>query len=238
MSGYSKDRGSLQKLLQVAKEEFPEISSFPEEILDQMRNTRNRIVHYGFTPRDDKECAMLLLSAGFPFLKLCYDKFFHFSFEKALSREFSRHLHIASEVFERIETLVDVDPTYCLSALSHQVRWSVRESYLSHWEIDSMQDADGSGAKWNSVELKKKRVEQLLDPCWAFNCPVCGGVETFVCELANDYLIQHQIRLLRGMCADCNLHVPSNALFLADTLCREQVHKEKENIFREYGINY
>jgi hypothetical protein len=48
------------------------------EKLKDLRETRNRIIHYGFSPRDDKECGRLLVETGLPFVTALYRELFGF----------------------------------------------------------------------------------------------------------------------------------------------------------------
>ena len=54
-------RKDLMELLAEAKRQRTELSSFPDSGLDAVRKTRNRIVHEGFIPKDNRESTTLLL---------------------------------------------------------------------------------------------------------------------------------------------------------------------------------
>lgn len=228
---------SLQKLLEKARGQSPRLGSFSKDSLDALRQTRNRIVHYGFSPKDDRLTVALLLSTGIPFLRDCYDGFFDFVLDDALLIEFGDHLRIAGEVFERVKMRPDLDPVYCLRALGHLLRWSVKDSLMSQWEADAARIADEDGAKFNTIQRQKEKVERLFDPSWAFDCPVCNGFETFVCELVADDLDRKQISLLRAACVECGLAISRGCPFLADALCREQVAEKRDQILNDYGVS-
>jgi hypothetical protein len=228
---------SLQKLLEKAQGESSRLGSFNKERLDSLRRTRNRIVHYGFNLKDDRHTATLLLSTGIPFLRACYESFFDVVLDDALLIEFGNQLRIAEEVFEKFKLRSDLNPVYCLNVLGHLLRWSVKDSLISHWEAEAARTADEDGAKSETILGQKEKVERLLDPSWAFDCPICGGLATFVCELVNDDLDKKQISLLRAVCVECGLAVPRGCPFLADALCREQVDEKRDQILYEFGIS-
>lgn len=56
------------------------------------------------------------------------------------------------------------DPTYCLLTLEHLLRWSMKDSLMSHWEAEAAQVADEYGEKFDVVQPQKEKVERLLDP--------------------------------------------------------------------------
>lgn len=227
---------SLQKLLVKAQCKSPRLGSFSKDSLDGLRRTRNRIVHYGFSPKDDR-LTVTLLSTGIPFLRACYEDFFGFVLDDSLLIEFGNHLHIAGEVFEKVKLRPDLDPVYCFRALAHLLRWSVKDSLMSQWEAEAARTADEDGAKFDTVQRQKEKIEQLLEPSWAFDCPVCDGFETFVCELVANDLDKNQISLLRAACVECGLAISRGCPFLADALCREQVEEKRDQIIDEYGIS-
>src|SRR5437868_2290869 len=45
---------TFQNLLARARDEQPSLRIFPQENIDSLRKTRNRIIHYGFSPKDDR----------------------------------------------------------------------------------------------------------------------------------------------------------------------------------------
>jgi hypothetical protein len=233
----SKGGDSLQKLLEKARDQSSSLGTFSKDGLDGMRQTRNRIVHYGFNLKDDRHTTTLLLSTGIPFLRACYESFFDFVLDDALLIEFGNQLRIAGEVFEKFKLRSDLNPVYCLHVLGHLLRWSVKDSLISHWEAEAVRTADEDGAKIETIFGQKEKVERLLDPSWAFDCPICGGLETFVCELVNDDLDKKQISLLRAVCVECGLNVPRGCPFLADALCREQADEKRDQILYEFGIS-
>ena len=78
--------------------------------------------------------------------------------------EFGNHLRIAEEVFDKVKLLPDLDPVYCLRALGHLLRWSVKDSLMSHWEAEAARIADEDGAKFDTVRRQKEKIERLLEP--------------------------------------------------------------------------
>src|SRR5262245_53995790 len=72
------DRVDLYELLNRIRAQFTRLGSYDSKKLKDFRTTRNRLVHYGFSPRDDELSAMLLVETGFPFLNFCYQELFDF----------------------------------------------------------------------------------------------------------------------------------------------------------------
>jgi hypothetical protein len=227
---------NAEKLFAKAMDLYPALLSFPQEQLESFRFTRNRIVHYGFSPRDDEETAVLLLQVGFRFLEACYTEFFNFDLRDGLVREFRDQLATALDVYGRAKNIPGLHLSLCFSAFSHLVRWSVRQSLMADWENEASVHAEETGAKFERCEKRKHQLEHAFGAAWFFNCPICDDIDTFVCEVDEDRLDDHVVAFKRGECAGCGLRVPNGCPFLADALCRQQITDKREEILRGFGI--
>ena len=65
------DMIDLKNLVLMACNKSSEINHKKRDF-DKLRHARNRMIHYGYSPRDDAESARYLLSTGFDFLETCY----------------------------------------------------------------------------------------------------------------------------------------------------------------------
>jgi hypothetical protein len=83
------ERKDLMALLAEVKRQRTELSSFPDSGLDAVRKTRNRLVHEGFIPKDNRGSTTLLLGTALPFLFRCYQTFFRLSLPDGLLEEFA-----------------------------------------------------------------------------------------------------------------------------------------------------
>ncbi len=108
---------------------------------------------------------------------------------------------------------------------------------MSHWEVEVVRTADEDGAKFDTVLGQKEEIERLLDPSWAFDCPVCKGVETFVCELVEDELDKKEVKLLRAVCVECSLSLPRGCQILVGALCKDQIDEKRDLILHEFGVS-
>ena len=214
----------------------PALLSFPQEQLESFRFTRNRIVHYGFSPRADEEPAILLVETGFRFLSACYKEFFNFDLRDGLVTEVGDQFAIALDVYERAKDIPGLHFSYCFSAFGHLIRWGVRQSLMADWENQASVHAEETGGKFERCEKRKDELERVLGAAWVFACPICDDVDTFVCELDEDSLNDRIVSLKRGECANCGLVVPKAGPFLADALCMQQITDKREEILRGFGI--
>lgn len=69
------DRWMLNDLLKLARKNFPADFDFSEDDLKDFRDKRNKIIHFGFSPKDDEASAELLLKTGYPLIEQCYKPF-------------------------------------------------------------------------------------------------------------------------------------------------------------------
>lgn len=86
------DRVKLHELLERAGKEVPFIAEIPGEQRHRLGATRNTIVHYGFSPKDDEVTTMILLDTAVPLLAAAYEKFFRFNLYEGLLVEVGEQL--------------------------------------------------------------------------------------------------------------------------------------------------
>ncbi len=97
------DRVSLEQLLDTIIEVHSRLNGYDTTTLDDFRRTRNRLIHYGFSPKDDEKCAALLLKTGLPFLKDCYHEFFDFYLDwRDISPSIDKFINLNPGELERL----------------------------------------------------------------------------------------------------------------------------------------
>lgn len=227
---------NANKLYKKAINHFQGLSSFNEADLESLRFTRNRFVHYGFSPKDDEESAVLLLETAYPLLVACYKEFFGFDIFNGLEVELGEQFGIVFDVFTKAKGISNLHFTYCFLAFGHLIHWSVRQSAMSDWENMSSIHADEIGEKFDHCEKQKRELERVLGTTWVFDCPICNDIDTFVCGIDRDLLDDHVVSLTRGVCPSCGLVVPKGYPFLVDALCKKQIDKKCNEILRDFGV--
>jgi hypothetical protein len=144
----AKESDGFQKLVKKAKKSSEAVSRFSDESLEHFRDTRNRITHHGFSPRDDSDSVSLYLAVGLPFLSLCYREFHKFDLMDGLLMEYAWHISVAQKVLALAKaTTQDTDISYCLHSFSHLIRLGFKESFSTGWEIDALVRADENRAQ-------------------------------------------------------------------------------------------
>lgn len=221
-------------LYEKAAERWGSLESFDDRDLRQFRDTRNDIVHYGFSPRDDEKAAVLLLNIGFPFFEACNREFFGRGLVDSLAFDYGENLRVALSTYQKAKDRPNLQFARCFDAFAHLLRWSLRESLMPDWERNAVARAKSYGAPFESSEASKRKLDRIFGATWAFDCPICDEVNTFVCELDPDRLEEHTIRLERALCTNCNL-VLKGMPFLAEALVGAPVETERMAILREYG---
>jgi hypothetical protein len=228
---------SFYRLLEKAKALNSPLSTFDTDTLTRFRRTRNRIVHFGFSPKDDNETAGLLLDVGIPFLSGCYQHFFNFDLYDGLVVEISAQLRIARDVFVNQSTgPYPYDATDCCLALGRQIRWFLKPTFMFDWELEAADGAEVNGSKHDVISERKRALELRLEPCWSCDCQICDGFETCVCKLDGDELELGGLKIVSAVCAECGLSIPSRCSALAQMLCGDAVNADRKRILSEYGI--
>jgi transcription elongation factor Elf1 len=215
--------------------------------LKDFREKRNAIIHYGFSPQDDKISAELLLDTGYLFIEECYEKFFDFSLTGqnqkpgGLLVDLAYHYNLAKKIREKSKNNTNHSSENCFVSFSHYIRWSIKDSMLSESDSSflskSAEEYDQRIEDFQN-ELKEEYDHKIFSSTWHFNCPICGNDESFICELDENELKNHQgIRFQRSYCVNCGFSVPKNCLYMTDELCKEQIDQQKNEILSAYGFS-
>lgn len=214
---------------------------------------RNRIVHYGFTPRDDETCVVELLETGFPFLCRVYEEYFDYFLDwreirpdapdfHALSEDEMKkaglipyvadHLRVAIQVYQDGRQLDLPDRTYCINGLRRIVTHGIHLQART-WSVDrALQLADECGILFEAQAEELEALERELGDCrWTFDCPACQSVETARFAFDEAKLDDEGvITPTRGGCVECGFSVRYQEPFLAARLLADQIVEHRQAI--------
>ena len=232
----AEDRDSLQILVKKAKAKSKLIDDFSNEELCRFRKMRNRIIHRGYTPKDDSETSSLLLEVGFPFLTLCYSELHSFDVKAGLLPDYSEQIDIATRVYLRAKELSDLDLSYCWNGFGHLIRWCFKRNFSSSWEIDALMDSGETGMAFQKIERVRYNLECLFNAHWSFDCPICDDIGSVVCEIEANMLELLKVVPLRMACTRCEFVVRDSQPFLSELLLEQQVAAAQPRIFEDHGI--
>jgi hypothetical protein len=240
----SKEKDGLGVLLAKAKKTSEVVNGFSDDLLVLLRETRNRIVHRGFSPKDDSESASLYIDVALPFLVLCYKEFHTFDLIDGLLLEYAQQIAVATEVHRlakaarenHSETPEEMDMSYCFRGLSHLIRWNFKENFSAGWEIDALIHAEETGGKFKRTFETTQELKQLFEVPWSFDCPICWDFGSVVAEIDSDMMDEKQIVTKRMACTNCGLAVHRDEPYLSGVLLHKQIADSSAQILREYGI--
>jgi hypothetical protein len=226
---------TLNDLIQAVRDQSPSLRGFPHPELDQFRQARNRIVHKGFSPKDDSESAELLIRVGFPFAASCLQQLHSFDLMDSLIVEHAYHLEIARRVYEKARSLAG-EFTYCFRSFGHYLQWCFRDNFLANWESDALEGDDVIFIKGERIDSEKNALERRFDASWDhFSCPICGDWDSTLVELDADALEESKVVPLRMACFNCGFTVRIGQLFLSETLLEPQVIEQRSKILKDFG---
>jgi hypothetical protein len=228
-------RPMLNDLIQAVREKSSSLNAFLESELNAFRQTRNRIVHKGFSPKDDNESAELLIKVGLPFATSCLQQLYGFDLMDSLIVEYAYHLEIAKRVYEKARSLAG-EFTYCFRSFGHYLQWCFRDNFLANWECDALEHDDVIFIKGDRIDSEKNALERRFNASWDhFSCPICRDLDSTVVELDADALEAGNVVPLRMACFNCGFAVRSGQLFLSETLLESQVIKQRPEILKDFG---
>lgn len=250
------DEVKLWKLLDIIRDKFPALNRYNKWKIDEFRKTRNRLVHFGFSPKDDRKCGRYLVETGLPFLCSLYRELFDFyvnwhdlrpeladfmqlndmEMAKAgLTSDFADQLHIVNAMHKLNRDRADFNPLFCFTAFSHYVRVRIKEAHKSYAEERVTERAESTGIRFETEEAEKQRLESKLSgETWEFDCPICAGVKSVIAELDRYALDRKRVNLTGCMCVSCHLVIPKGAYHLADLLLEKELEKQTQEILEGY----
>jgi hypothetical protein len=250
-------RIQLRELLTTIRSRFPELNNFDPEKIVALRDRRNRLVHYGFSPKDDPECAVLLLEVGIPFLNLCYQIMFDFyldwqdirpgvdDFMTLTSAEASKagllpavaeQLRFVANTYRSAKGQRDFKPEWSFHSFVHYINFILKQSAMSESEANSFEYADSNGINFDR-EMKVRRSLEIAfrDSC-VLDCPICDGVGTLIVELEYNTLSEGEISPDRCGCVQCGFVVWKGAPHISRVLLAGQIAQVRERLLKEYGL--
>lgn len=225
----------LRKAFRQARRHSTELGVFPKQLLDEFTETRNRITHSGFSPKDDSEAIRLLIEVGFPFLALSLQHLYSFDLWDAILQDYSKQIRIATSVFHRAAKAPGLDPSYSIKSLVHLIRWGLSNNFSADWEL-ALIDKENTGFQYEFNQKRREKFEQLYNASWVVECPLCGEPDSAICELNDDELESKNVVPNRMACVNCGFVVNESQSFLCEALLGGIVSKEKDAILKEYGI--
>lgn len=211
----------------------------PAEIagsLKQFRDARNDFSHYGFSPKDDGRSADEMMRTGFPYLEAIYRGFFGFDLQESLLWELGIQYGIAKSVFADANISGSGNELEALRVLGHQIRYTFHPSFISNVEYEILDEARSTTGIHDFIDNKRHETEVAFDPCWFFNCPICGEIRCLGAQLEAAALNDSVIKLVRIICLSCGLSIPVGVPLLADRVCAKEVAADTKEIYEKFGI--
>jgi len=247
----------LRDLLTQVRSQFPDLNEFDGDKIRALRDKRNQLVHYGFSPKDDRECAVLLLDVGLPFLNLCYKTMYDFyldwheirpgitTFDKLTSAEMSK-AGLVPDVAEQLGFIMYIyksangkegfNPEHSFYAFIHFIRMHLKQSAMSQSEMNSLEDAESRGIQYDNETKLKNGLERLFHDTCNLDCPICYGIGTMIVELDENSLSEGDIAPDRCGCVRCGFVVGRGASYISKVLLATQMVESRERLLKEFGL--
>lgn len=245
---------SLEDLLKQAKSQSARLDKFDDTTISHFRKTRNRLVHLGFSASDDEKCAKLLIEVGLPFLKICYEEFFDLfldwrdvnrmavafndltsdeSARVGLRPEVSDQLHLVGIIYRRaLSQSGPYSVSQCFRPLSLFIRLGLKFTSRTEAEREATDYAAFVGVNSDyERERKQELAAAYRNTYWAFDCPICNGVQTLIAELAFD---EDVVGASRCACVECDFIVGTDARYVSEAILETAIIAEKSKILAAY----
>lgn len=231
--GVGGERDVLSARLRAASARSPEVREIDVAVGQLFRDTRNRIVHRGFSSLDDSLSVTLFLTASLPLLTSSYKAFHGFDLRYSLLPELADHLAVAADAHALAVEHRHDDVVFCLSSFAQLLRYAQKPNFATAWELQSITTAEEIGIAFEHKIKERSALQSALDPYWELDCPVCEEPEAVVCELD---LGSVPIIAKRAGCANCGFLIVEGEELLSRVLFARQLAREEARIAREYGL--
>lgn len=232
----AKERDGLQDLLKKAARLSPAFQDWNQPPIEEFKELRNRFVHRGFSPRDDQTSVRHILVAGMPLFYAACEDFLGFSVRDSLFEEYGWHLEVAREVLHDADELGTSAEEYCFNGFAALIRWSMRESFASAWELAVLEGADSDGTRFQLMRSQRERFQRQYPVEWACDCPVCRDIGALAVALDERELNERVVRALAAHCSNCGFVTLPTERLLAVHLLGEQLKSDEKKILAEYGL--
>ncbi|MFC5427615.1 hypothetical protein ACFPTO_02130 [Paraburkholderia denitrificans] len=234
------EKCELAKLNEILQEALPREKRVTPSKLNKFRRTRNRITHYGFSPRDDEESVSLFIGTALPFLDAWLEHSNGFSIVESLYFDLGKKVRHAIDL-NRPTPREKISAIDSIRGVAHWILHHTRYSYLTWWEREVLDnDASTFGThRISGFDLREQLKEQLLedDPVLVIDCPICDGLDSLVVKLDEEALDDRRIVPIAARCVECSLSLPAGAEALLIKLCEDQFTDELcAKTLTEYGI--
>ena len=249
-------RTSTAQLLEVIRKSEPILMEFDQGKLKILRDTRNHIAHYGFSPHHDQDCGRLLIETGLPFLTALYQTLFSFhlhwrdvrpgltDFTQLTAQEartvglipdLSEQISIVNTMFELNRHSEGFDVLLCFKVFTHYLRFMLRDSYASYTDELIAERTLSNGMRFQIEQEEKNRISnQMGGETWDFDCPICHSSCSIVAGLNTNMFDQGRVLLNWGVCVSCRLVMPKQAHHLADLVLSKELARQEEAILAGY----
>jgi hypothetical protein len=249
-------RTSTAQLLEDIRKSEPILMEFDQGKLKILRDTRNHITHYGFSPHHDQDCGRLLIETGLPFLTALYQTLFGFhlhwrdvragltDFTQLTAQEartvglipdLSDQISIVNTMFELNRHSDGFDVLLCFKVFTHYLRFMLRESYASYTDELIAERTLSNGMRFQIEQEEKNRISnQMGGETWEFDCPICHSPYSIVAGLNTNMFDQGRVLLNWGVCVSCHLVMPQQAHHLTDLVLSKELARQEEAILAGY----
>jgi hypothetical protein len=207
----------------------------------QLREKRNEVAHFGFSNKDDHDCAFYSLSLGVPLFAGWAKGQYGINLYKSCD-DFGRLLEITVGVIHdsKKNRITALDAS---SVLRRWITFHLRESFMADWEIEVL-DADRSTfgtSPASGIEIRESQLKTLRDtePHALIDCPICSEFDSmFIAlnekELFNDKRLSPDF----GQCNHCDVIFPPKLSPILRELCKPHLTDElTKRICKGYGVD-
>lgn len=200
---------------------------------------RNSIVHFGFSPKDNKLSIQKSFTVLLPLLDVWLDSSHGFSLYDTFAHGLKDHVLRTQKNLLRGKTGAELKVESLVFGLRHWINFHLRENYLTDAESKAITDAEESLTFLDYRQERLQRLSDRFDCGTNINCPICEGIETlFIWFCESELLESDQPRLLPvgGCCVECDANFTSDrALLLTDLVSDQLDTRLLESIRKDYG---
>jgi hypothetical protein len=234
--------GGLARAWEVLNEVIPRDYQLPiNPTRKQLREKRNDVAHFGFSNKDDHDCAFYSLSLGVPLFAGWAKGQYGINLYKSCGN-FGRLLEVTVGVIHdsKRNRITALDAS---SVLRRWITFHLRETFMADWEIEVL-DADRSTfgtSPASGIEIRETQLKTLQDtePNALIDCPICGEFDSMFIALNEKELFNNK-RLSPdfGQCKHCDVQFPPKLSPILRELCTPHLNEAlTASTCKSYGVD-
>lgn len=194
--------------------------------LNKLKNTRNSIIHEGYSPQYDDRCGRLLMDVAYPALFEIYSAMYNYNdfksaeMYKAISRTLEWRKVLLNKNFD--------DAKYPFIHIQSFLKEHYRDRYSTQLQYEAVLFSDD---RLDYSSKIREKIEDEYGLAVRVGCPNCHECYTLICALSDEVeLAPYNIDPLMVYCTACLFYIPEKYKFFCKPFATKSLEEAADDI--------